>query len=264
MSLPALSRKLDMIPVLACPVLNRADLFLRMIRSIDYPVEKLVVINNGDDPGIAAAIEQLTMEGEVALEVTHPVCNIGVAASWNFVMRNYPDALYWLFIGNDIQLTKGDLKKMDHFIRSHTEYATVPANWGHSLFAVTKVGLDVVGYFDENFYPAYCEDQDWMYRLKLAGVDWADCPDVHAVHGEPPLWGSSTVWSDPKLTAKCAITQKNNHMFYEQKWGGPPGKEVFITPFNDPSLTLKDCPYNEDIAEANQNPVFQLLQGIQS
>ncbi len=38
-----------MIPILAIPVLNRGDLLLRCIRSIDYPVGKLVIVNNGDE-----------------------------------------------------------------------------------------------------------------------------------------------------------------------------------------------------------------------
>ena len=243
------------IPVLGIPVLNRADLLLRCIRSIDYPVGNIVIINNGTDPGVAQAIEQLFGELD-NLDIIKPSYNLGVATSWNLIIREYCEHSYWLLVGNDIQFSRGDLGKMDRFIQEHPEYATIPANWGHSLFAVTRDGLKGVGYFDENIWPAYSEDQDWMYRLKLAGLPWGDCPDIHAVHGEPPLWGSSTVWSDPVLNKRCAITQQNNHEYYAQKWGGAPGEEKFTTPFGDPSLTIKDCPINMDLLRANGHPLY--------
>ena len=244
------------IPILACPVLNRGDLLSRMLRSIDYPIGKIVIVNNGDDVGVASTIEQFQMLDELPIEIHKPAHNLGCGPSWNFVIRNNPDAGYWLFIGNDIELAPGDLAKIDGFVRAHPDYATMPANWGHSLFAVTQAGLEGVGYFDENYWPAYSEDQDWMYRLKLAGLPWADVPDVRAIHGEPPLWGSTTVWSDSVLTQRCRITQRNNLEFYSRKWGGPPGKEIFTHPFNDESLSLKDWSIDPELAEANGNPNY--------
>jgi GT2 family glycosyltransferase len=138
---------------------------MRMLRSIDYPVGKVMIINNGEDIGVASALDQLALTSRLPLEVVKPEKNLGCAASWNLAMSENPQADYWLFIGNDIELHRGDLEKIDQFITEHPRYVTCPANWGHSLFAVTRVGLDQIGYFDENFYPAYHEDQDHMYRV---------------------------------------------------------------------------------------------------
>jgi len=247
-----------MIPVLGCPVLNRGDLLARMLRSIDYPVGQIVIINNGDDAGVAATIDQFQMIGELPITVLKPQCNLGCARSWNEIMRVSGE--YWLLIGNDIELAAGDLAKIDAFVRAHPDYVTCPANWGHSLFAVTQAGLDRIGLFDENFFPAYCEDQDHMYRVKLAGAPWADVPDVRAIHGEPPLWGSTTIFSDPQLHARCRITQANNKEYYARKWGGAPGHETFMYPFNDPTLSLKDWKIDRELAEANGNPCFNSHQ----
>jgi GT2 family glycosyltransferase len=243
-----------MIPVLGIPVLNRGDLLLRCIRSIDYPADRLVIVNNGDDPSVAAILDQLQMTGDLPLAIFKPLHNLGCAGSWNWIMRNYPEAAYWLFVGNDIQLAPGDLAKMDAFIRAHPDYVTCPANWGHSLFAITQAGIDRIGYFDGNFWPAYSEDQDHMYRVKLAGAPWADVPDVRAIHGEPPLWGSSTIWSDNALRMRCEVTQRNNALYYKSKWGGSPGQEVFTHPYDDPSLSLKDWHWDADLAKANESP----------
>jgi GT2 family glycosyltransferase len=254
-----------MIPVLGIPVLNRGDLLLRCIRSIDYPVEKLVIVNNGDDSGVCTVIEQLKRENDFNLLVYKPQHNIGVAASWNWICKHnrpQPDSTglnidhYWLLVGSDIQFTAGDLRRIDEFVRAHREYVQCPANWGHSLFAIRQSCYDGAGYFDENFFPAYSEDQDHCYRIKLAGLKWADVPDVHSVHGEPPLWGSSTVWSDPVLNKQSAVTQANNAEYYRRKWGGEPGHETFTRPFGDKELSIKDCPADAELLRANGHPKY--------
>lgn len=243
------------IPILAIPVLNRGDMLLRCIRSIDFPIEKLVLVNNGDDQSVAAAIEQLEGESDFNIRSYKPPFNLGCGPSWNWIIKNNP-APYWLLVGNDIEFTPGDLQKIAEFVDAHPDYVIMPANWGHSLFAVTPACIERVGWFDPNFYPAYCEDQDQMYRIKLADAPWQDVPDVHAIHGEPPLWGSTTVWSDPVLNKLCAKTQANNHRYYEIKWGGQPGKEKFTHPYNDESLSLKEWRIDEDLAKSNENPLF--------
>jgi hypothetical protein len=246
-----------MIPIIVCPVLNRGDLLYRMIRSIDYPVAVICIINNGYETDVSSVIQQLLREGDYPLHIHTPYFNLGVAGSWNWTMKNFP-ADYWLFVGNDIQFSKGDLKKIDTFVQDNPQYVMCPANWGHSLFALRPSCIDGAGYFDENFYPAYSEDQDHCYRITLAGLPWADCPNVKAVHGEPPLWGSSTVWSDPTLNKMCSVTQKNNHEFYRRKWGGDPGEEQFIHPFNNPKISFKDWVLDTELAAANENPSLEI------
>lgn len=243
-----------MIPILGCPVLNRGDLLLRMVRSIDYPVGRIVLVNNGSDPGVCAVCDQLRDERDFALEVYRPAHNLGAAASWNCIMQCNKDAGYWLLVGNDIQFSPGDLGKIDGFVGDHPDYAIMPANWGHSLFAVTRAGLDRIGFFDENFYPAYLEDSDHMRRVQLAGAPWQDVPDIHAIHGEPPTWGSHTIYADPDLFAMNQRTHANNFRYYLGKWGGGPGEEKFEHPYNDQALTLKDWKIDQDLAKANGNP----------
>jgi len=245
-----------MIPIIGIPVLNRGDLLVRCIRSIDYPVGGICVINNGRDPGVVAALDQLqrTMKNLVVLE---PGENLGCAASWNRVMREFPTAEYWLFAGNDIMFADGDLAKIDKFVQDHPHYATCPANWGHSLFAITQVGLDKIGWFDENFWPAYSEDQDHMYRVKLSGLSWADVPDTHATHGEPPSWGSQTVYADAELFQLFKQYQENNFVYYESKWGGRPGSEKYTHPYNDPDLTWAEWRIDRELAKANGREILE-------
>jgi len=235
--------------------------------SIDYPIDTLAIVNNGADPGVHGLLEQILLEraterqsGLIQKMVIYtPSRPLGVAESWNLIMTANPKAEYWEFSGSDIRFSIGDLAKIDQYVRDHLHYVTMPANWGHSLFAVTAEGRDRIGEFDENFVPAYSEDQDHMYRVKLAGAEWADVPGIRAIHGEPPLWGSSTVWSDPVLLEQCKVAQPNNLEYYARKWGGRPGKETYVTPYNNPNLTLKDWQVDRALRIANGQAPGRLL-----
>ena len=48
------------IPVLGVATIFHAGYLLRCIRSIDFLVETLVLIQNGEDPEVTAAVRQLT------------------------------------------------------------------------------------------------------------------------------------------------------------------------------------------------------------
>jgi hypothetical protein len=41
----------------------------------------------------------------------------------------------------------------------------VAGSGGWSIFAINRACVDNVGFFDENFFPAYFEDNDYHYRL---------------------------------------------------------------------------------------------------
>ena len=237
------------IPVLGIPILNRADLLRRCIDSIDYPVDQLVIINNGREQDVKQYLEELADSRPNILIYTPPE-NLGVAGSWNWIMRNC-DARWWLHVGNDIQFTAGDLSKICDYVESHPEEVVNPANWGHSLFAVKPHCLEVAGDFDSNFFPAYLEDSDHMWRIHLAGAKWSDVPDVHAIHGEAPTWGSHTIYSNERYLKMNGLTHNNLFLYYRKKWGGNPGQEKFTHPFNDPSWPIQQWELDQELRKAN-------------
>lgn len=222
------------IRTLGIPVLNRADLLLRCVQSVDIPIQTLFIINNGKDPSVAQATERIqnrdipnaAMFSEIRIE---KFANLGCARSWNHAIRTTPGA--WLISGNDIQFTPGDLRKIAKTIAANQD-ASIVCAMGYAVFAFTEIGVRKVGLFDENFYPAYYEDNDHFRRVHLTGAKAVGVADFKAVHGEAPLWGSATINSDPELQRKNAITFGNLREYYVGKWGGEPGKETFQTPFN--------------------------------
>ena len=238
------------IPVLGIPVLNRADLLKRCIDSIDYPVDRLVIINNGRESDVREYLESI-VERLSNLTVFTPQTNLGVAASWNWVMRNHPEAPWWLHVANDIKFTAGDLAKICDYVEAHPEEVVNPANHGHSLFAVKQSCLEVAGDFDENFFPAYLEDSDHMYRISLAKAPWSDVPNVNAIHGEAPTWGSHTIYSSARYLKMNGLTHSNLFIYYRKKWGGQPGHEKFTHPFNNPEWPIQKWELDERLRAAN-------------
>lgn len=101
-----------------------------------------------------------------------------------------------------------------------------------SAFMVTPRCWHEVGEFDEVFHPAYYEDNDYHYRMQLAGALAITYPPAMFFH-----WGSATQME--ALGGHRRLTDSaNQHAQYIKKWGGDPGKEVFKSPYNNPEIDL--------------------------
>lgn len=105
-----------------------------------------------------------------------------------------------------------------------------------SCFLLHPAVFDRLGYFDENFFPAYFEDNDFCYRAGLAKEErygFSQAPFYHA--------GSTTIKKMPGTqAARLQRYFQRNRVYYHKKWGGPPGEEVFTSPYNNLNLTWKD------------------------
>ena len=247
-----------MIPVLGIPILNRGDLLKRLFDSIDYPVDTLhIVLNytaNTPSDEVAKAVSEireairddhpfvkhLVTEGGMLYNSEHKLVsnNMGVAGSWNHIIKAHPEASYIILSGNDIQFTPGDLQKFDNFMTALTpeernKKGITCGNHGYSCFAILPETIKNVGLFDENIYPAYLEDCDYSWRCRLAGVHNNDVQDTHMIHGEAPNWGSSTIYSNADYRNKNGVTHGRNFEYYRKKWGGNNGQESYKHPYND-------------------------------
>ena len=213
--------------IIGIPILNRIDLLLECIGALDYPAHIVVINNNVSDTDFLSRLDKLSVEGGV--KVLHQSRNLGVSASWNLIIKTALSlGFHKVFIGsNDTILSPGSLKASLSF------QAGNPAGIWHlhafNFFAITRVAVEKAGYFDENFYPAYKEDQDYSYRCGLAGVKRiAGIPGCHAKH-----YGSATINSDPHYANLNSRTHSLNVEYYCNKWGGDSGNEMFKRPFNE-------------------------------
>lgn len=248
----------ESVPILAVPILNRGDLLLRLFKSIDYPVDKLLVIRNEEsrDKEITAACEWVTNECPLVKSVSiSSHVNAGVGGSWNEVPRLL-SAPWYMIVGNDIQFTTGDMKKMaDAAWEGHHEYSFFFGNHGHSLYVWTQRGIDIIGTYDENIFPCYTEDCEIMWRRHVLEEKYLDVAGVSAIHGEMVngvRHGSSTIRSNPEFNRKNSVSHQRNMAYYFRKWGGITGQEKFTHPFNDPSWPVSMWKFDPKWREGQQ------------
>jgi GT2 family glycosyltransferase len=202
------------IPVLGLPLLNRADLAAGMLDSVTVEVGETLVILNGEPQ---ESREQLASWDATFIE---PGCNLGVAASWNHVMRARPAAPWWFIVNADITFGRGDLERVCESMEDPDPRLVCLYEFG--AFAINQAAVDTVGWFDENFHPIYFEDNDYRRRCHLAGV---------------PIWNpisrtrhlnSATIASG--YEDRNAVTFPRNADYYAAKWGGLPGHETVDAP----------------------------------
>lgn len=96
-----------------------------------------------------------------------------------------------------------------------------------SCFMVNKNLFEKVGKFDEQFEPAYNEDNDMHRRILLSDNKALKTATAKFYH-----YGSRTIKSDAQLESQNHYTHAMNNRRYVAKWGGLPGSEIFKTPYN--------------------------------
>lgn len=211
-----------MVPVLIVPILTEPERLDALLASIDHPVGRVVVIDNGGvvDPLIGGRHMM-----PFRVDVVKPGWNLGVAASWNLGIKCSPLAAWWLISNHDITLGPGDLARLEAVVepRANAVYYLD----GMAAFALTPPALQAAGWADEMICPAYDEDLDWQRRMRLAGTVEVEAgfTGSHA--------GSATIYSDPRLRFANGRTHPANDAYYAAKWGGAKqGGETYSTPFN--------------------------------
>ena len=100
-----------------------------------------------------------------------------------------------------------------------------PARPMSSAFALNRACLESVGYFDENFHPAYFEDNDYHWRCRQKKVE------VRPLVTASTHVGSATIFGNPEYRARNKDTFEENKDYYRAKWGGTPGEERWSAPF---------------------------------
>lgn len=219
-----------MIPALIVPILNGPEHLRAMLNSIDHPIGQVIIIDNG---GVVNWRPAMTVShGHIGdcVVISLP-SNLGVAASWNLGIKVAPMSPWHLIVNHDIEFSPEDLALLEGAVDPsiaaiyHLSGPSEPMSW--AAFAMTAPALDRLGYFDEQFAPAYDEDVDMARRADLAGV-----PRIN-VAGQIRHSGSSTIKSDPLYEMRNGLTHGLNDRYYEAKWGGSKyGGERFDTPFN--------------------------------
>lgn len=194
------------------PVLKRYDLLKNLVESLirsTVPVKLYVMDNGRRGEKLMKALGQTGIE----FEGYTPVENMGVAASWNWFLRNVKEPRV---IAND------DVTFAPHSLEVLT---SVPLDlaWacGFSCFLIDDACVDKVGYFDETISPgyAYYEDDDYLQRLDGRGTREAVVRAGNVACGVAHVSSATLKVATPEEMEehhrKFKIAQGN----YARKWG---------------------------------------------
>jgi glycosyltransferase involved in cell wall biosynthesis len=214
---------------LIIPTLTRFDLLQRLLDSVKKlkrQPDRIIIIDNSN--------------GQLPdIKETYIVraSNLGVASSWNYGMQLAENDDDIVIFCNDDNILKNEavaeIERLAIETPSHGFFAS--QGGGFSFFAVKPLfAIGRVGYFDEGFYPAYYEDNDYHYRMKLENLDFI-CSDKElyelGVNGQTSqtLNGEQT----PQIIKNYIQAGFTSNQYrYVCKWGGLPDKERFTNPFN--------------------------------
>lgn len=155
-----------MIPLLSVTTVNQIDSFERFIASIDYPIKTLSVLCNSYSFDYLLEIKKRCVSDFVEeFMISHCPYNMGCSSSWNYHMKMNPECDYWIFSGDDITFSEGDLENVNEASKAcDIAFSSLPAKY--SFFSLSKKCVNLVGFFDENIHPANFEDDDYDRRIK--------------------------------------------------------------------------------------------------
>lgn len=203
------------------PTINRGNdllfpsLFLYVTK--DFPNTDIYIIDNGNQ-NLKAKIKNL--KNVYLIEEDN---NLGVSASWNklcgIIFKNYE---YAFILNDDIYLGYGE-NIVEQEIKKYKS-ALVQAQSTWAAFLISKSIFNKVGDFEESFFPAYFEDNDYVYRMKLLNI-----AVISSFKLMPTIMRESS--SSNKDTSLIKNFSKNKGIYIE-KWGGEVGKEKFKRPYN--------------------------------
>jgi hypothetical protein len=236
----------------------REDIFRETIAGIRAssrrPDRFIIVVNGGTLPSIP----------DLGALVLFQRSNIGVAASWNLIMRTAkrdPAITQVVLLNDDCKVAPDSLAKL-----VDDPWSVVLAHW-FSCWKLAMRTWEEVGPFDEQFWPAYFEDADYRARLDRAGivpVEWPMEETATAIPGrtrkpsgiEHGFWAGPHEhrgWHGEQLAVfnrcieanRARVVAKWNADPDELKWNKADGPNAYREPFNgapDPGIGGRSVP----------------------
>jgi hypothetical protein len=239
-------KQLDLIAV---PILVDGTKLITHFNTIDIPLKRYFILDNsmGKDPTVQDAIDHIIKNkpdhiNEIA--VCKAYQNTGFSGAVNWIVRQNTDCKHWIITGFDWWVVSGQWQR----VLNQVDLLPFGAMLGEGNdemcgIVLNSMLLNRVGYFDENFFPGYFEDNDYRYRIKLTNTKITSIP-LLAEHQT-----SSTLNSSDKFKQKNNVSFQENYNYYISKWGGPPNHEIYITPFNK-NLPVDYWHYNPERSQS--------------
>jgi hypothetical protein len=200
-----------------------------------WPMEIHLVINGCAYPDF---LEKTRIE--YGAHIVHSQVN-SVSGAWATAIQfalQHSDTDVLLLANQDTEFPRGTLEKLTESALVREFVCGKPPHdchryslWGASVatfrqFAGRDVDKQNKGLPDTQFQPAYYEDNDFDYRRRLSGMSLTlvDAPFKHA--------GSTVIRFNRAASNANEKSEGANRLSYIAKWGGEPGHEKFLLPYN--------------------------------
>jgi hypothetical protein len=251
------------IPVIGTNTVRNPAMLRRLVYSIDSPVQKVVIVFNSisgqqgkqDEMEMDYVIKELQhVLGRRYIHVIRSGCNRGCAGGWNSIIHATKDAPWWLIVNDDAAFIPGALSTLPEYINSDPDTVLFTLT-GFQVFAVTRRGFQEVGLFDENIWPAYHEDCDYILRVYLSGLKVKGAPPEYGnIHGDVDSGYSSTHTASKDYELRNIASHDNNARYYSMKWNvtgycGEIEDSMFRTPFNNPARSLSNWTFDTGLRQ---------------
>jgi len=233
------------------PMLNRGDLLRRLVDSVDVEAEILVVVNSIGpvDPSVEDAVGDLENQERPGrrVQVERIAGNLGVSGSWNLIMDRF---------GGDCVISNSDIEFAPGVLRQAMETIDLRKDivmhhlWAAACFYVTPAFPSVLGWFDENFYPAYREDQEMSLRAAAMGVPRTL---VRGIAKDGIVHGGSQALKNASAAVRTYLQKAKalSRDYLPRRWGRlpPPGRSdpEKKHPFDDPTVHPADWTLDLDV-----------------
>jgi hypothetical protein len=164
-------RTVRVIPVLGFATLSKFDLAQRLLESIDYPVQKLVIVDNsGKKVWIPEPNDYVSELWTIRLP--H---GLGANGAWNLIIKSTPFAPYWVIPNDDSWFEPGALETIAHNVDPE-KFNFVDVNPKWSCVVPGEGAVRTAGLWDEVFHPIYYDDDEYEWRMNMLGVEFNYIP----------------------------------------------------------------------------------------
>ena len=193
---------------------------------------RFLLVDNSRDSHVRA----LNLEERGARVLYHPE-NLGCARSWNLALREGHEQT--IICSASMRFDQGGFSAFLRVLeRGANAYGMYTWDTWH-LLSIGKATVEEIGLVDENFYPAYGEDLDYMRRMIVGNI----------IGGPPPHGGQHPLRHAPASCIGNGMAMRTGAVivahpdtwleYYARKWGGGQAKETFDHPFGNPENSLK-------------------------
>jgi hypothetical protein len=152
--------------LVAIPTLTRADLLMRnrdFLEGLKAP-DEAVILDNGRQLGKGL--------NELSARLVRPVENMGVPRSWNWFLeeafvRGKFDLL--VILQDDIIWDEHRLDEAKRLLADNPDVDLFLSPHMFSVQVHRPSNIETIGYYDERFSPAWCEDDDYALTIIKRG-----------------------------------------------------------------------------------------------